>query len=157
MSEVRFAQPGDIPALIELGRQMHVQSRYAWMVFSASRVWTYLENAIPNKQYCVIVATQDAASDAPLCGLLLATAHQYSFANDFMAQIDYLYVLPTKRGTPAAMKMMAGFKRWAGNREVGEISMANRFGANEAYTGKLFGKLDMPAVGGVHAMWVQRK
>ena len=83
------------------------------------------------KQHCVIVAVQEAAAGTPLSGLLLASAHQYSFANDFMAQIDYLYVLPAKRGTPAAMKMMAGFKRWAGNCEVGEISMANRFGANQ--------------------------
>jgi len=68
-----------------------------------------------------------------------------------MAQIDDLYVQPAQRGTSMAMKMLAGFVRWARNREVTDIIMASRFGTNQEYA-RLFGKLSMPAVGGVHAM-----
>jgi hypothetical protein len=164
MSIVRFAESADIPALIELGRQMHVQSRYGWMTFASSRVWQYLEKAIPNKQFCVIVATESvgpatstASTNPALSACLIANVSQFPFCYDFCAQVDYLYVAPAKRGSPMAMKMLTAFKRWAANRDVTEITIPNRFGANDAKTAKLISKLGMPVVGGVHAMWVDRK
>src|SRR5437870_7364023 len=129
MSQVRFAEAADIPALIELGRQMHVQSRYAWMLFNADRLWTFLEAVIANKQHCVIVAADDASPGASLTGALLASAQGLPFSSDFVAHIDYFYVVPRRRGTPAAMKMMAGLRRWANNREIAEILVSNSFGA----------------------------
>ena len=157
MTEVRFAQLADLPAMVELGRQMHVQSRYAWLIYSSSQTWKYLERMIPSKQACVMVAINPSTSGAPVCGVLIATASQYPFSNDFVAQIEFLYVAPPKRGTPIAIKMVTAFRRWANNREVAEITISNRFGAGEAGTARLFGKLGMPAVGGVHSMWMERK
>jgi hypothetical protein len=160
MSQVRFARPEDIPALVDLGRQMHVQSRYTWMQFNAKRLWTCLEAAIANKQHCVIVATDDGvesdASTANLSGVLWACAFGLPFSSEFVAQIDYLYVIPKRRGTPAAMKMMAGLRRWANNRQIAEILLPNAFGADEVYSTKLLGKMGLKAVGGVHSMWVDR-
>lgn len=156
MTQVRFAQLSDIPAMVELGRHMHVQSRYGWMVYSASQTWKYVERLIPNKQCCAIVAVSEEA-DTGMCGVLLATARQYPFSTDFAAHIDYLYVMPRKRGTPIAMKMVTAFRRWANNREVAEITVANQFGAGQTQSSKLFNKLGMPSVGGQHSMWVQRK
>lgn len=154
MIQVRFAQLADIPAMVELGRQIHVQSRYGWMVYSASQTWKYLERAIPNKQCCVVVAV---GTDADVCGVLLATVRQYPFSTDFCANIDYLYVTSPKRGTPTAMKMVTAFRRWANNREVAEITITNQFGLGQAQSAKLFNKLGMPPVGGQHSMWIQRK
>lgn len=158
MTEVRFAVPSDIPALIAMGRQMHVQSRYAWMAFSSDRLWKFLERIIPSKQHCVIVAADsDTTLGMPLSGVLMASTHLYPFSSDAMAQMDYLYVAPARRGSPIAMKMLAGFRRWANNREVAEIVIANQFGVNQVATGKLLNRLGIPAVGGLHSMWVERK
>ncbi|WP_343725355.1 hypothetical protein [Herbaspirillum huttiense] len=163
MSEVRFARMEDIPSLIDLGRQIHVQSRYAWMQFNATRLWSSLEAAIDNKQHCLIVANQgreDASAQSAtqeMIGALWAYAIALPFSSDFVAKIDYLYVLPRYRGTPVAMKMMAGFRRWAGNRQVSEISLLNAFGDDTAYSGKWLGKLGIKPVGGVHSMWLDRR
>lgn len=158
MTQVRFAQLADIPALVELGRHMHVQSRYGWMVYSASQTWKYLERVIPNKQSCVIVAVgEGTGAQADVYGALLAAARQYPFSTDFAAHIDYLYVTPAKRGTPVAMKMVTAFRRWANNREVAEITITNQFGSGQAQSAKLLTKLGMPPVAGQHSMWVQRK
>ncbi|HWW04217.1 hypothetical protein [Collimonas sp.] len=157
MSHVRFAEAADIPALIELGRQMHVQSRYAWMVFNANSLWKYLEAVISNKSHCVIVASDDASPGASLTGGLLAHAQSLPFSSDFVAHIDYFYVAPKRRGTPVAMKMMIGLRRWADNREIAEILLSNGFGTEQVYSGKLLTKLGLKAVGGVHAMWMDRK
>ncbi|MGB4115455.1 MAG: GNAT family N-acetyltransferase [Polaromonas sp.] len=157
MTQVRFAQLSDIPAMVELGRQIHVQSRYGWMMYSASQTWKYLERVIPAKQNCVIVAVQVTPAESTTVGVLVATARQYPFSTDLCAHIDYLYVTPPKRGTPVAMKLVTAFRRWANNREVAEITITNQFGPGQAQSAKLFTKLGMPSVGGQHSMWVQRK
>lgn len=123
------------------------------MVYGSSRTWKYLERAIPSKDSCAIVAL---GSDGAFCGTLLATARQYVFSNDFSATVDYFYVLPAKRGTPVAMKMLTAFKRWAGNREVAEIRISNHFGGDSTKSARLFAKLEMTPIGGQHSMWTQR-
>lgn len=157
MSTVQFATPSDIPLLVELGRQMHVQSRYSWMPYSASQTWAYLERIIPAKQHCVMVAHSSNRHEATICGVLVATVTPYHFSRDLQARVDYLYVLPPQRGTPVAMKLVTAFRRWASNREVAEITLPNTFGAGQGATAKLFSKLGMPPVGSLHSTWVQRK
>ena len=153
--DLRFATPADIPALVELGRAMHVESRYGWMVYGADRVWKRLEELIERKDWCVMVATEAASAD--LDGFLIGSTHQYPFANDFVANLEFFYLMPSRRRGLTAMKMFAAFRRWATNRGVAEITLSNRFGANEAYVGKLFARLGMPAVGGMHAAWVEQR
>ncbi len=144
MTELRFAQPADIPALVELGRTIHVQSRYGWMVYSASRTWAYLERILASKQHCVMVAVRDEQ----VVALLAASAQQYPFGNDFSAQIEVFYVVPVMRGSPIAMNMLGALRTWANNRDVVEIWMLDRFGSETGYTAKLFKKLGMPSAGG---------
>lgn len=155
MTDVRFAVAGDLPALVELGRAMHVESRYGWMVYAADRVWKQLEELIERKDWCVLVATE--AASAELEGFLIGSIHQYLFANDFAANLEFFYLTPSRRRGLTAMKMFTAFRRWAANRGVSEITLSNRFGANEAYVGKLFARLGMPAVGGMHAAWVEQR
>ena len=169
MSQVRFAKPQDIPALVNLGRQIHVQSRYAWMPFNATRLWTCLEAAIASKEHCIIVATRGTDkntinntshsedSSAALIGVLWGCAMALPFSSELVAQIDYLYVTPMYRGTPATMKMMAGLRRWAHNREVAEIVLPNAFGVDQVYSARLLSKLGLKPVGGMHSMWVDRQ
>lgn len=155
MTTVRFATNADIPALVALGRSMHVESRYGWMVYSADRAWRRLEEMIGRSDCCVMVAVDEIGE---LCGFLIGTVSEYAFAHDFVAQLDFIYLVPVRRSGLTAMKMLTAFKRWAMNREVAEIVLSNRFGAeNEAYVSKLFSRLGMPAVGGVHTMWIERR
>ena len=42
---VRFAIKGDVPALVELGREAHVESRYAWLSYSPERTWEQIDKA----------------------------------------------------------------------------------------------------------------
>ena len=171
MSQVRFAQHQDIPALVELGRKIHAQSRYAWMPFNSKKLWANLESAINNKQCCLIVATLDATSATssngeqepqnynlrPIIGVLWAYTLSLPFCNEFVAQIDNLYVIPQYRGSPVTMKMLAGLRRWGNNRQVAEIIIPNTFGIDQAYSSKLLGKLGLKPVGGMHSMWVDRQ
>lgn len=154
MMDARFAVKADIPALVELGRSMHVESRYGGMVYGADRAWKRFEDTIDCKDFCVMVVEND---DGELAGFLVGSVSEYAFAHDFVANLEFLYLLPARRSGLTAMKMLAAFRRWAKNREFAEIMLCNRFGANESYITKLFAKLGMPVVGGVHAAWVANR
>jgi len=160
MSQVRFAQSEDIPALVDLGRQMHVKSRYAWMQFNAKRLWDSLEAAIPNTRHCLIVATSGAKAGEvefeKKIGVLWACITSLPFSRELIAQVDYLYVVPKWRGSPVAMKMMAGLRRWAQNREVGEIIINNTWASEQPYSGKFLNKLGIASIGTVHSIWMNR-
>lgn len=45
------------------------------------------------------------------------------------------------------MKMLAGLRRWAINREVAEIFVPSTFGKDEGYVGRFMNKLGMAARG----------
>jgi hypothetical protein len=153
--DLRFATPSDIPALVELGRVMHVESRYGWMVYSADRAWKRFEEIVDRKDRCVMLAADTRTTD--LAGFLVGTTRQYDFANDYAADLEYVYVTVSRRRGLTAMKLLTAFRRWAINRGVAEVVLCNRFGTNEAYVAKLFHKLNMPAVGGHHAAWVDTR
>ena len=87
---------------MELGRTIHVESRYGWMVYSANRTWNYLKSILASKQHCVMMAVREEQ----VVALLAASAQQYPFGNDFAAQIEVFYVVPALRGGPIAMSML---------------------------------------------------
>jgi len=155
--ELRFAIPADIPTLVELGRGLHVDSRYGWMVYSATRAWQSLEGMIERKDCCVIVAVDAStgATGGEPVGFLIGTASEFAFANDFVANLEFFYLSSAQRRGVSAMKMLTAFRRWATNRGVAEIVLSNRYGANNPYLTRLFTKLGMPVVGGVHATWTR--
>ncbi|MCJ0762040.1 GNAT family N-acetyltransferase [Variovorax terrae] len=153
MSQPRFAQASDIPRLVELGRRIHAESRYAWMPYSAQRAWRYLEQALPSKQHCAMVVQQ---SDGSLAALLLASAQQYAFSNNFAVQIDVFYVLPQLRGSPAALRLLGALRKWADNRDVVEIWLLDRFTGAPNRNHRLLEKLGLTAVGAMHAKWIDR-
>ena len=151
-TKYRFALSSDIPALVEFGRDIHVQSRYAWMQYSASRTWELLEKILPNKQYGLMIAEKNGE----VVGVLLALAQQYFFNHDFHAQIELFYVRPELRGTRVAMELLGACRRWADNRSVTELWLLDRFAEPSAYNRKLWSRLGLSAIGSVHSRWMDR-
>src|SRR5438093_5866063 len=107
---VRFAIKEDIPGLVELGREAHVESRYAWLSYSPERVWEQIDKAIQRNDHCCLVA-HDAKQEP--YGFLHGYTEEYFFARARAARLEFLYILPKRRGGLDAMKMLAGFRQWA--------------------------------------------
>lgn len=126
MSNVRFAQIGDIPALVELGREIHAKSRYAWMPFDANRLWLALEIAIQDSGQCVIVASDYRDLGARVFAGIWAKVVAPEFTREFFADVVYLYSRPERRGSPSVMKMLVGMRTWARNRKCCCIRISRR-------------------------------
>jgi hypothetical protein len=152
MTQLRFAEVADIPQLVELGREIHAQSRYVSLPYGAKHTWGYLERVIPSKQHCLIVAERDGE----LRGVLLASAKPYLFCAEVSAQIEVFYLQPTLRGTPVAVRMLAALRRWSENRDVAEIWMLDQWAANAERNKPLFERLGMAGAGRLRSRWVQR-
>jgi len=119
---------------------------------NTKQTWTYLEQALPRKECCVMVVEQDG----DFVGVLIATARQYAFNVAFHAQIEVFYVVPARRRTAVAMQLMGAFRRWATNRDVVEIWLMDNFNAPSEYNRKLFARMGIPAIGALHSKWVER-
>lgn len=122
------------------------------MVYSAKSTWAYLDRILANKQHCVMVAVREDK----FVGLLAASAMKYLFSHNFAVQVEVFYVIPAMRGGPIAMQLLGALKKWANNRDVVEIWVLAHFGSETGRTAKLLTKLGMPAIGGMHSMWVER-
>jgi len=148
---VRFAIKADVPALVELGREAHVESRYAWLSYSPERVWEQIDKAIQRNHHCCLVA-HDAKQEP--YGFLHGYAEEYFFARARAARLEFLYILPKRRGGLDAMKMLAGFRQWAVKKEVVEIRIDSAMGVETTRTDRLFKRLGFQMVGGNYSRWI---
>lgn len=154
MIRIRFATAADIPALVELGREMHVESRYAWITFSADRVWSRLEAMLRDKNTCCFVAYDEREN--PI-GFLLGTVERYAFATLSTGSLRYIYVLPAHRGGLLGIKLIHGFRKWALGKDVVEIHLDAHFGIDIGKTDRLFRRLGFQMVGGNYSRWVDQE
>lgn len=85
---------------------------------TALQTWrNYLTSASPTFFVC-----ED--EDRRLVGLLMALVQPYAFATGFFIGQEVLYVVPEKRGTRAAARLIKAFSDWS-----------DRLGPRETYTG----------------------
>ena len=148
---VRFAIKEDIPGLVELGREAHVESRYAWLSYSPERVWDQIDKAIQRNDHCCLVA-HDGKHEP--YGFLHGYTEEYFFARARAARLQFLYILPKRRGGLDAIKMLTGFRQWAIKKEVVEIRIDAAMGVETSRTDRLFKRLGFQMVGGNYSRWI---
>ena len=153
MTQIRFAIVEDLPAIVELAPRAHQESRFASIPFKARRLWSALETHIQRGNSCVLVA-YDAHND--LIGFLLGHLQRYDFASSSMACLQHWYVTPENRGSFVAMKLFAGFKQWARQREAVEILIKVQFDTQriDKATLRILQKSGVKPVGTVMSRWV---
>lgn len=117
-TNIRYARPTDVPALVELGRRMHVESpRFARLAFDPERLASVASNLIPNKDCCVLVGDAGGV----LIGLFVGFVMQHFFSTASYATDLALYVTPEERGGTLAVRFLRRFEDWARTTGAAEI------------------------------------
>ena len=147
---VRFATPADLPELVDMARQAHLESRYAWMSFNARNCWRFLVERLTLSSACVMVAQRDGV----LIGGLVADTQTHWFSGTHCASLRVLYVLPAHRGGLDAVKMLHGLRQWANNRQCAELRIEETFMAPDAKLERLMRKLGYQATGKAWSSWL---
>ena len=106
---IRPARVDDIPALVELGRQMYLESpNFRHLPLDLAKGQRWFAHAIKDSNYCVIVA----ADDEPY-GVLLGYCIDYWFADATTANDLLLYVRPDKRTGMVGTRLIRAFESGA--------------------------------------------
>lgn len=116
---VRLAAPDDVGTVLSLGEQMFAESRFACYPMSLDKTHTAIHALISNPAAACVLLAEHAHHGA--VGMLAGYVSDYFFADVRVAQDKWFYVLPQHRGSPAALKLMIAFRRWAENRQAREL------------------------------------
>jgi GNAT superfamily N-acetyltransferase len=141
---VRNAKAGDIPALIELGARMYIESRYSQnSPFDEEKCAELARNLISSPAGCLLVAEKDGAVIGWLAG---GIAEQW-FSRQLMAFEYGLFIAPEHRGGTAGPRLAKAFITWAEEHGAAIINMGITTGVHEERTGDLYSRLGLSRTG----------
>ncbi len=152
MANLRFATASDIPALIELGKTIHDETRLSRFPFNAVRMTAQLQAILspPRREYCLFVAEKEGVG---IVGTFWGQISQYFFS-DAMVATDYMfYVRPEFRGTSVAVKLVHAFRKWAVNRGADEICINMTTGIDIDRFDRFLRHMGFTYTGGNYSQW----
>lgn len=148
---IRNATAGDIPALIELGTLMYLESRYSeYSPFDADKCAELAQNLIYSPSGCVLVAEKDGRVIGWLGG---GIAEQF-FSRQLMAFEYGLFVAPEHRGGSAGPRLARAFIDWSKEHGAAVINMGITTGVHAERTGQLYSRLGLQQTGLLYSMEV---
>lgn len=143
---VRFATPLDVPALVVLGKRMHVLTRFRHFSFDEPRLTQALNAALTegkNRYVCLVAQN----SQGEVVGVLLAVLEQHIFSSQLIASIMHYDVLPEARPGGWGVRLLRAFELWAKNRRVVEISFGINSGDELGTVGRFAARMGFEKVG----------
>lgn len=147
-TEIADVREVDLPELLAFGRQFITKESPAFrhLQFDETRLLTSLARAVCSDQFYL----RGAFHNGVLTGALLGMIEQYYFALDLLASELGFYVVPDKRGSSAAFKLVRDFERWAEERGATDIVVSSTSRILKRRTSKFYSKLGYEETGTVH-------
>lgn len=117
--KVRLAEHKDVDAIMRLGVQMHAESRFQVYPMNTAKTRASIDKIIASPLAgCILLAEHPQGG---VVGMLAGYVVDYFFSDALVAQDSYFFVHPDFRGSPAALKLLIAFRRWAENRSASEL------------------------------------
>lgn len=145
MAELRTARMADIPALVELGRQMHGESRYARYEFNPVKYAGVLRAVIPQGLTFV------AEIGGGIVGVFVGAVESHFFGDSKMSRDLLVYVVPAHRGRIGA-GLIREYKRRAKAIGVLEVYLGISAGILPERTERLYELEGFNRVGGSYVL-----
>ncbi len=145
--EVRPWQAGDRETLLRLCQRLLGESAYAFLPRDESklleRIDTYLGD---HDRRCALAALENGV----IIGLLAGYISEYAFCHERIACDEIIYVIPERRGTGAAPRLLRALWEWARERRARELAMGISSGIDPARTGRFFERMGLEFAGGLY-------
>lgn len=145
---IRYAEEKDLDRLVELGKQMHAESKYAIYNFDSAKLRNHLWSGIWHDDGILIVSEKDGEIIGGFYGWM---SEQY-FGNDKVAVDLALFVQQDKRGAMAGALLVKRFIEIAKEKGAAQIVISNSTGVDKDRVGQLYEKLGMEHVGYVYSL-----
>lgn len=134
MINIRDATVDDVETIIALGEQMHIECLEFYPPIDPEHTRKYLTMAVTAEFFLVALAEDNGLP----VGFTMAVAGPYAFSPALRASSDILFVLPSRRGGSAAIRLVERFKEWADEMGVGSATMSVATGIAPERTGRFF-------------------
>src|SRR5688572_688857 len=153
--KIRFASIDDVPQLIEFGRRCHAMTRFRIYDYDVKRMEGTLRGLVESKTgtSCLFVAE---GGEGVIVGALVGTLDRHFFSDHIVASIVHYDVLPEKRMSGAAVRLLTAFRKWAENRGAFELSAGVNSGTDLSRTDKFLRRLGFEPTGGNYSLLLSR-
>lgn len=154
MTTIRCATLEDVPALIELGRRVHGETRFSEYDYNLTRVTENVTNIIKIGQntrgtHCFFIAQDDQGEAA---GVLIGVIERQLFSDLPVANVIVYYVFPNKRMSGAGFKLLSAFRKWADARSAFEICVGINSAAQIGRTHRFLMRVGFRQTGGNYSL-----
>jgi hypothetical protein len=143
--QIRDVTEEDTPRLVELGRMIHFESRYAAFNFNPEKFAARVRHAAGQQLAFVAEASGD------IVGFFLGVVDTHFFGDDKVSYDMVTFVLPDRRGS-AGVSLIREYIRRARALGVSDIHIGTSTGVNTVRMSALYRKLGFRSVGGIYAM-----
>lgn len=144
---IRNATLEDIPRMIEFGRAIHAESNMSVLSYDELKLRETLTRMLTDAKgtHCCFVAEDQ---ERQLIGGFIGCVQEYFFSRSLVAHSILVYVDPRWRGSPAAMKFIHAFRRWALNRKAVQLTIGVASGVTVGRTDRFLKRLGFELTGG---------
>lgn len=146
---IRVATEADIPALVDLGQEMHNESNFSTLTFDVEKTKEYVKNLMG---YGIVFCSE---VDGAITGFIAGFLYQPYFSYDFMATDIGLFITKDARGGMAAPRLIDAFTKWAQEKGAKQIRPGISVGGNIDGVGRLYERMGYSIVGSVFMKEIQ--
>lgn len=140
---IRNAVKEDIATLVQLGKEMHLESNYASLDFDTNKVHDFL---LYMMDYGVVLVEEKSGE---VVGGMAGYISQPFFSYDSIANDLGLFISKQHRGGITAVKLVKAFTDWAISHDVKQIRPAISVGGDIDGVTKLYERLGYKVAGAV--------
>lgn len=144
---IREATQNDVERLLELGTQMHKESRYSIFDFDPEKLRWHIRTVIDHDHGMLFVYEKDGV----ILGAVMGWIEEQYFGHDKLLCDLALFVEPDKRGAMAGAALIKKFIEYGKEQGVAQIILSNSTGVDKERVAKLYERLGMEHVGFVYS------
>ncbi len=153
MGLIRFATAEDIPALVELGKEIHAGTRLSALPYDKEKLASQFRAILepPNENYCIFAAVVPGEG---FVGALMGMLAEYPFSGARMSS-NYVYFVRSRyRGSSLAVRLLFAFRQWARNRDAMLFCISQNAGVDTGRFDKFMHHLGFERTGGNYSFWL---
>ncbi len=150
MSGVRKATEEDIPAILPMLRQLHLESVFRDVPLDETKLSKFLMQCLDRQNHACVLLHESAPLQ--IGGILIGYCEPYWFSPQMGARDLVLYVRPERRGSLIAYRLWSKFKLWATEVGAHVLWMGTASGIAPQLSRKFYLGLGMQEVGSLYRM-----
>lgn len=146
MATYRRALPDDIPGIMALAREMHAETSFRKLSFSAPKAATEVLSCILNPNMLVLVGEKDGK----ILGIIAAYLDTPYFSDDLVVYDHIWYVGKEGRGSMVGPRLLKHVAEWARLCRAKAVFVTLGSDVSQERVGKLVERLGYSRLGGYY-------